>query len=252
MALVFYLAIQSAIPVAARGIALAESFDGPPLGCLMRNLTRRPAASIGTFGRDSNGVRIRYQGIDKGSERTVFSCPLGERGLEYALAYDVRFEPGFQFVKGGKLHGLGPDAVASGGKRPRPDEWSARVAFRPEGGIEAYVYHQDQKGRFGEIFRARAFRFVPGRYYRVELQVRVNSTSALADGHVRLLVDDELLVDQGGLRFRGTDGNRGLISRFLFSTFHGGGSPEWAPRDADGKYVAVFASFDNFEISRAD
>lgn len=38
------------------------------------------------------------------------------------------------------------------------------------------------------------------------------------------------------------------IQRLLFSTFHGGSSPDWAPRHSDGRYKTDCAYFDNIEL----
>jgi hypothetical protein len=138
----------------------------------------------------------------------------------------------------------------SGGDGIAPDGWSARVAFRKDGGVETYVYNQSQSGDFGQIDRAKDFRFEPGRFYKVALYVKVNSSGAASDGIVRLYVDDKLLVERTNIRYRAVDGNKALISRVLFSTFHGGGTPEWAPKDKTGKFTAVYADFDNFEVSK--
>ena len=40
----------------------------------------------------------------------------------------------------------------------------------------------------------------------------------------------------------------GLIQRFLISTFHGGSSKSWAPKNEDGSYATVYARFDNFMV----
>jgi hypothetical protein len=230
--------------------AIIESFDKSARPtCLAENLLKKPTASIGPYGRNGTaGVRIQYEGFDLGSRRTVFSCPLPKRGSEYTLSYDVRFDKNFQFVKGGKLHGLGPQKIMSGGDGTSPEGWSARVAFRPDGGIETYIYHQNQKGNFGEIDRAKDFKFEKGIMYKVSLYVKVNSSANASDGVVRLYVDNKLLVERENLRLRAVNGDAGLISRVLFSTFHGGGSPEWAPKDERGNYTSVFADFDNIEV----
>lgn len=240
------LALSTGFMVQAQ--ELRERFDGDASTCLRSSLEKMPSASIGAYGSERNGVRIRYMGTNQGSERSVFQCPLPVKRLDATLSYDVRFEDDFQFVKGGKLHGLGPDRVMSGGDGKAPDGWSARVVFRKEGGIETYVYNQGQAGDFGQIFRAKDFRFEPGRYYRVTLYVKVNSGAQASDGVVRLFVDGQKLVERTDLRYRAVDGDRGLISRVLFSTFHGGGAPDWAPKDRSGQFTAVFADFDNFRV----
>lgn len=229
---------------------IAETFDGASKSCIRQQLEGKDSARIAGVGREGNGVRVRYMGTDHGSERTVFQCRLPEKGPEYTLSYDVKFDKDFQFVKGGKLHGLGPDRVMSGGDGKAPDGWSARVVFNKGGAVEVYVYNQGQAGDYGQILRAKDFRFEPGQYYRISLYVKVNSSAAASDGVVRLTIDDKVLVERTDIRYRGVDGDKGLISRVLFSTFHGGAASDWAPKDGSGKYTAVYADFDNFVVTK--
>src|ERR1019366_926325 len=58
------------------------------------------------------------------------------------LRYYVRFDPGIDFVKGGKLPGLAGGNGNTGGHKPNgSDGWSARVMWRADGKIVQYVYH---------------------------------------------------------------------------------------------------------------
>jgi hypothetical protein len=201
----------------------------------------------------SRGLRVTYVGGPMGSERVVKSVPLTSPGTEFTLSYDVRFDRDFQFVNGGKLHGLGPQRPVTGGDAIRPEGWSSRVMWRKDGRIETYTYHQDQKGKYGDAGRAlRIFRFSPGKYHAISLHMRLNQPASASNGFARLYVDGELVETREELRFRAVDTPDTLISRFLFSTFHGGNNPSWAPRSPDGSYANVTADFDNFIVSRGE
>ena len=193
-------------------------------------------------------LRATYEGFDRGSERIVLRFPLPRSSDEMTLCYDVRFEEDFQFVRGGKLHGLGPVRPVSGGNPMTPEGWSARVNFGRDGGIRSYLYVQDKPGRYGLSQGATSFRFEKGRWHAVSLHVKLNSGPDVSDGFVRIHVDGALLVDQGDLRFRAATGRDTLISQFLFSTFHGGSNPDWAPKKEDGSYATVHAHFDNIAV----
>ncbi|MCC5875845.1 MAG: hypothetical protein JJU11_06470, partial [Candidatus Sumerlaeia bacterium] len=194
-------------------------------------------------------LKVRYEGFEQGSRRVVRQIPLGESGDEYTLQFDVRFDDDFQFVRGGKLHGLGPSRPIAGGNDMRPDGWSARANFASGGETRTYLYNQDQPGRFGTGKRNPDFTFTPGQYHAISFHVKVNDPEE-ANGFAHIYVDGELIIPHDEVRFRGEDGDNTLIDRVLFSTFHGGSSPVWAPVDEDGEFTTVFAWYDNFAVYR--
>lgn len=220
-----------------------ENFESEPFLIQHRLLQAAPGEGVD----GSTGLRAKYVGEERGSDRIVRRLPLDGELDEATLLYDVRFEEDFQFVRGGKLHGLGPVRPITGGNPIRPDGWSARVTFGPEGRVRTYIYHQDQPGTYGTTRSAADFRFEKGRYHAVSLHVRVNDPDE-ANGFAHIYVDGELVVEHDELRLRGEGGDDTLINRFLFSTFHGGSSPQWAPTDEEGEYVNVHATFDNFAV----
>jgi hypothetical protein len=196
-----------------------------------------------------NAIRVTYVGGARGSSRVSRRFRLPAKGLEYTLNYDVKFDEDFQYVKGGKLHGLGPDRPVSGGRAVGRNNWSARVMWRGNGKLGTYTYHQNQRGRYGDRGRV-VSSFVPRKntYYAVSLHVRLNNPASLANGFVRLYVNGRLIEQDERLRFRSIDGPQSLISHFMFTTFHGGHDPSWAPRTRDGKYANVHAYFDNLAV----
>jgi hypothetical protein len=174
---------------------------------------------------------------------------LPEPGYECSLNYDERFDKDFQFVKGGKLLGLGPERHITGGRPIVPEGWSARVTFKEGGAARLYTYHQDQPGQYGDRLPVEEpFYFQQDQYYAVSLHVRVNESADAANGFSRLYVDGDLVDSHEGLRFRREDSDASLINKFMFSSFHGGHEPEWAPRDAEGNFTTVHAVFDNISV----
>ena len=47
---------------------------------------------------------------------------------------------------------------------------------------------------------------------------------------------------------RAAGGDETLVRQLLFSTFHGGNGPSWAPRVADGGFATVHAELDDVVI----
>lgn len=242
------------LPAGAAQPVFAEDFESGG-GALGVDRLRDPRLAIvepeGVGG--GHALRVTYVGGPMGSERLVRVLPLGGSGTEFTLSYDVKFDRDFQFVRGGKMHGLGPRRPVSGGAAIRPDGWSARVMWRAHGRPETYIYHQDQQGRYGEAGETlRLMAFERERYYAVSLHVKLNAPAGLANGAVRLYVDGALIEAREGLRLRAVASPDSLIGAFLFSTFHGGKDPSWAPRSGSGGYGSVTAYFDNFTVSAGE
>lgn len=231
-------------------LVLEESFDDSSLSpqgetILEHNLVQL----IEGEGRDgSHALRVNYEGYDRGSRRVVKSprIPPAER---YELAFWVRFCEEFDFARGGKLHGLGPVRSITGGNEITPEGWSARLMFRRDGGLQTYVYHQDMSGRYGDTEVASGFAFQPGQYHHVLMRVALNDAAESANGSMDVWVDDQLVIEHGGLRFRDQITSDSAIQRLLFSTFHGGSNPEWAPRNDDGSYKTDCTFFDDITLS---
>jgi hypothetical protein len=194
----------------------------------------------------SDAIRVDYVGNDQGSERVLVNYRLPQKSLEYTLKFDVNFCPGFDFAKGGKLHGLGPERPVAGGGRLDASQWSARLMFQDDGGLQTYLYHQDMRGKYGEALSAKGFRFQPGKYYSIVYKLGLNSPPERSNGYVRVYVDGKEVIRQEGLRFRASASPDSLISTLMFNTFHGGHNPDWAPRNADGSYAVDCAYYDNF------
>lgn len=102
--------------------------------------------------------------------------------------------------------------------------------FEPDGGLRTYVYHQDMKGKQGDSKKALNFHFIPGKYYQVYILVSLNTLVHLADGKMLPFVDGSVVIRYENIRFRQKISDESLISKVLFSTFHGGVTPEQAPR----------------------
>lgn len=235
---------------AAQGAELVETFDASPSSPLARKLMTRPHVSFeaqsGVGG--SGAIRVWYEGYARGSKRVTATQSLARTETEATLVYDVKFCQGFDFAKGGKLHGLGPAQPVTGGQAVKPSQWSARVIFRSGGGVAAYLYHQELPGQYGEVISNQRFHFTPNRYYAVSLYIKLNDPGEKRNGMVRVYVDGVLIISKDSVRFRSFDDEPSRISNLLFNTFHGGHSEDFSPRNPDGSYSTECAYFDNFAV----
>ena len=174
------------------------------------------------------------------------------------LEYRLKFGAGFDFVRGGKLPGLIGGVGNVGGNKPNgKDGFSARMMWRTNGSsrsrlksdranIVQYVYHVDQPDEFGEDFRwddgdNRDWkRFESDRWYHIRHRVFLNRPGK-SDGAIQAWLDNELVLNVSGIRFRTASKPR--IDQFYFSTFFGGGSSKWATSKDEIAY------FDDFRIT---
>lgn len=192
---------------------------------------------------DGNKVlRVDYPaqsvGPAQGGAVFIVSVPPAE---EYYLSYRVRLNPGFEFVKGGKLPGLSSGGGKyTGGRIPVDgDGWSARLVWKPEGKAGVYLYHAGMKGPWGDTLPLTAS-FTPGKWHTIVQRVRVNHGDQ-HDGIVEVWLDGALKLERRDLELR--RGEKGLIDSLCFSTFHGGNNPSFAPS------TDSHATFDDFVIS---
>ena len=231
-------------------VLLEDDFENPLRGALTTDFRdHRNLEILDGVGVDgSRGLKARYVGYERGSQRIGSRFEIRRHGEEMTLNFDVKFDEDFQFVRGGKLHGLGPMSPVTGGNEMHPEGWSARIMFHEQGTIGTYIYYQDKESKWGRGKRAADFRFEKGRYHAVSLYVRLNDHPRERNGLVEIWVDGNLVVEHPDLLFRSRTGRNSRIHHFLFSTFHGGSSEEWAPVDEDGNFTTVHAYFDNFSV----
>jgi hypothetical protein len=147
------------------------------------------------------------------------------------MEYKIFIPDDFDFVKGGKLPGLGGGQGNTGGKVPDGhDGWSVRFMFKEKGEICAYLYYPEMPDRFGEMFflKSGQSRFIlpRGKWLKIGLEVALN-TKGRKDGLIRCFIDDELMLEKKSLVFRFSD--KLMIDHLLFSTFFGGADSSYAP-----------------------
>lgn len=151
--------------------------------------------------------------------------------LPYATAYYydcyIKFSENFDFNLGGKLPGLtsGGDKYTGGNKPVNGEGWSARYMWTDKNPV-VYLYYVDMPEQYGEPLYL-SVNFEKGRWYRLTQYIRVNSSDK-KDAKVKVWVDGKVVLEKENFRLR--CGEMGLIDSFYFSTFHGGNTPEWAPR----------------------
>lgn len=218
----------------------SEGFEDLPAGARWLGM----GDTAVTDGCGVNGgkcLRVSYRPSGNGSPRIQ-----AERAVpparEYTLNYDLFLEPGFEFVKGGKLPGLSPVDHVTGCDTSVPEGWSLRAMWRREGAVQTYFYQQLRSESCGEGPTSATFRLQAGRWHAFSVHLRVNSTADASDGLAEVFVDGVPVSSQGGLRLRGADTQASLVNNFFFSSFYGGSDSSWSPS------TTTHARFDNFAV----
>lgn len=166
---------------------------------------------------------------------------LRESVQEATLIFDMKIAPGFEFVKGGKLHGLGGGSATTGCKSIDPNGWSVRLMWRQRGKPVLYIYDQERKNRCGDDIEASSdFTFKKGVWYTVAISVKLNSAVGSLDGAAGLFIDGKKLIEIRNLNLTGNMDSK--IDYFMYSSFYGGNDQSWSPSKE------TFIYFDNFQV----
>ncbi|KAF8748020.1 hypothetical protein RHS01_11111 [Rhizoctonia solani] len=206
----------------------------------------------------------------KGDIKGGFGCYLERGEFEQArdviFSYAIKFEEGFDFVKGGKLPGLYGGATpelaygCSGGRQDGRDQcFSLRLMWRPKGEGEIYAYIPSTPSNhdalqnvppkthcnpdFGWSIARGSFAFAAGEWTTIAERVRLNDIGcangetksvAIPDtaqliprpGIIQLWANGKLAVDIQGLEIRI---DKDVVFRGAhFQTFFGGKAQDWA------------------------
>src|ERR1700736_772997 len=174
-------------------------------------------------------------GADNGGAQAYLRLPNGSVD-QARLRYYVRFQPGFDFVKGGKLPGLYGGTVTSGGHIPNgTNGFSTRYMWLTGGAGEVYAYLPSSVDHGTSLGRG-SWQFTPGQWTPIEQEVRLNSPGQ-ADGSVTVWVNGTQVFQQSGMVYRTTRSLK--IDGLFFSTFFGGGDSSWAsPSDQYAEFAA--------------
>ncbi|MFW6016477.1 MAG: polysaccharide lyase, partial [bacterium] len=106
------------------------------------------------------------------------------------------------------------------------DGFSARYMWRNEGEYELYLYWSGQSDKYGDMIRPNKY-FEKGVWHTLKQYISLNIPGE-NNGIIELWLDDKKIYARDDLKFRLAKANW-QIDYFLFSTFYGGNTKEWAP-----------------------
>lgn len=184
---------------------------------------------------------------------TFYDVAPGDGADEAWFTYRVKFSPGFQWTKGGKLPGLcgGPTDGPSGRTCPtgcssvtRADGFSTRLMWRRDGAIVTYAYYPDKPRsiRCGEDWVWDG-RLTSGVWHDIAMRVKLNTVSghtARRDGVFEAWLDGRKVLTRRNVRFRHRADVK--VTRTYLTSYVGGSTvAQFAPTQDQ------YALFDNFK-----
>lgn len=212
------------------------------LGGEMRWVSLGNRATIVGDDEKGNVVRVKYpkETVGPQTNGAQFIKTLPEAN-EYYLDYYVKFEEGFDFVKGGKLPGLtSGGSTYTGGNHPDNGEgWSTRYMWVNKGDMVIYFYYMDMTHKYGDPVKMNVT-FETNKWYRLTQRVKLNEDN-LKNGTLQVWVDGKEVINKNDIRYRLW--GKGMIDSFYFSSFHGGATEDWMPK------VDSYIRFADFVVS---
>jgi len=165
------------------------------------------------------------------------------------VSYEVAFDAGFNWVKGGKLPGLrgglNSTGCSGGNESDGKDCFSTRLMWRKNGAGEVYAYIPSPNdlckqesivcnSDFGISISRGSFGLVSGQWNRITLLVRLNNPPNIANGNIQLFYNDLQAINQQNLQIRSASSVS--ANGFYFSTFFGGSDDSWATPETTHTY----------------
>ncbi|KJA19914.1 polysaccharide lyase family 14 protein [Hypholoma sublateritium FD-334 SS-4] len=214
---------------------VADPFPDKPAGGVSVSNTSGPVMQItypeGSFSHDTGGVQFY----------SLWNTTDGSSFNSMMVSYEIAFDAGFDWVKGGKLPGLrgglNSTGCSGGNKADGLDCFSSRLMWRKAGAGEIYAYIPTPNNLcsessiicnsdFGISIDRGTFTFTSGQWMRITQLVQLNNPPDVANGHITLYFNDVLAAQQTGLQIRASDSV--VANGFYFSTFFGGSDTSWA------------------------
>jgi hypothetical protein len=187
---------------------------------------------------NKNEIIITHKaGLFGGSNGVASNVPL-ESAKDATLEFKIKFSPGYDFKKGGKIPGLAGGNTPAGRENVNGKGFTSRFMWKSKGKFIAYLYDMDKNdGDAGRNIKS-GFKFETGVWYTIKQRIKLN-TGQNNDGILQVWVNEEPVIDRNDLAFMMESPNNNIDS-IAFSSFLGGSDATWSP---DRDSIVVFKDF---------
>lgn len=152
-------------------------------------------------------------------------------------SFTVCFPSNFDPVLGGKLPGFCGGNCPSGGADASKG-FSSRYMWGKGNKLVLYLYHLHQPGTWGQSFTVGTLQ--PGSCVNLAQRVKLNDVGR-KNGEIQVWVNGKEALNLQNMEFRRSDWH---INSFIFSTFYGGNTQNYAPYKQETVY------FDNIQACK--
>ncbi|MFH0759147.1 MAG: LamG-like jellyroll fold domain-containing protein [Bacteroidota bacterium] len=245
-----------------------QDFNNSPLGLYTREQVNKDwnnpnwaAGTDKTYIVDLYGDRAMKFNIPPGTTNSwdgggEWWAPLPPGHEEMYFSYNVMFRPGFDWVLGGKLPGLGGVDNPTGGiEMPFEAGFTARYMWTevkesdpnyPDGKFIFYVYHHNKSGKYGDAIALgeTTYPVDDSIWHNLCMRVVLNTVYAdggAADGLIEFFLDGKHITTRYGLKYRNLSSI--WIDTQHIVTFFGGSGDEYAPTVNEWMLFDDFACF---------
>lgn len=156
-----------------------------------------------------------------------------------SLSYAIRFDDGFDFVKGGKLPGLCGGNCSRGESMPTASGFSMRFVWKKNGYLDIMTFFPNTV-KAGNYSWEKMFKFIPGKEYLLTQELTLNDIGK-ENGVINILVDGKVVYTKNNVTIRVSPDVQ--INSFLFSTFF------WGKDDSYSSTKDMSITFWKFKIS---
>ncbi|WP_418263696.1 polysaccharide lyase [Flavobacterium faecale] len=164
-------------------------------------------------------------------------------GAKYQLTFNLKFDEGFDWSRGGKV-GFGffiGDGVTGGNNLEATEQnkgGSFRVMWRKDTTgnpyFIPYVYYKGMSGQYGDDFDTYRYNnLLKNKWYRIRLTVHVNTLPEQKDGYAKMEVSSDFgenyttVWEKNDMWWSGGTEPNLKVKKINFHVFRGGGNSTW-------------------------
>ncbi len=226
-------------------------FPGILFSSGLGSANRVSVVAAGDTAGSGHALRVLYPANVFGatSSGAEWVSSLSGNGDVVYLRYRLFFPDSFDWTKGGMLPGLCGSQCNSGPSAPTgSDGWSVRMEWGAGGSLGQRIYWKGQKATTGGDYMPwftgiKSVGMETGKWHEIQFMVALN-TLGQSDGRIKGWYDSVLSFEMSTMRFRDLETMH--INKFMFTTYFGGNSADYSPKEENHLLIDDIIVSDSF------